>query len=399
MTISTTEPFVRDRLTWMAYFTLAYIAFTQAMLGPLLPFLRVELGLNYTRGGLLPGALAAGLVLSGLLGSWLAGRWGRRVIFWSGAAALAVSALLLGLSHRFGPALLAVLGMGVGSSLTQVIIQALLADRHGERRSIAITEANVAASLSATLTPLVIGGLQSSGLGWRAVPVLISLFLVLLAATFRRDPIPEPDAEPPSPGPSRAVLPASFWLFWIVLFLIVAAEMVVAVWAAEFLASVVGLRRVEAAFGFSAFPAAMLIGRFAGSRLTRSRSSLPLLGAALLLTLVGFPLFWLARLPALNILGLFLTGLGMANQYPLTLSISVGLAGGRSNLASARASLAVGTALLSAPLLLGWLADRVGLQNAYSLVIILLLAASGIVMNNILTAQRRTLSGQQGKIG
>jgi hypothetical protein len=54
MALPSIQPFVRNRLTWLAYAMLAYIGFTQSMLGPLMPFLRAELSLNYTLGGLLP---------------------------------------------------------------------------------------------------------------------------------------------------------------------------------------------------------------------------------------------------------------------------------------------------------------------------------------------------------
>ena len=371
---------------------LAYIGFTQSMLGPLMPFLRTELRLNYTLGGFLPAALAVGLILSGLIGDWLACHWSRRVVFWSGAIGLATSAVLLGLSHRFELALIAVLGMGFGSSLTQVMIQALLADQHAGRRAIAFTEANVAASLSATLTPLVIGSLQAAGVGWRAISVPVVLFLTLLAGTFHRQSIPDGAAARTQSVEDRGRLPFSFWLYWIVLFLVVAVEMSMAVWGTEFLSSVAGLSRVDAALAFSAFPAAMLIGRIAGSRFTRRWSSLTLLLIALVVTLIGFPLFWLARLAALNIIGLFITGLGIANLYPLTLSVAIGLAADQSNKASARVSLGVGTALLTAPLLLGWLADRLGLQSAYGMVIVLMVAACAIVMNNRWLSERRVAS-------
>jgi fucose permease len=126
----------------------------------------------------------------------------------------------------------------------------------------------------------------------------------------------------------------------------------------------------------------MLVGRIAGSRLTRRSSTLRLLLIALGVTLVGFPLFWLARLPALNVLGLFITGLGIANLYPLAMAVAIGLAQDQANLASARVSMAVGTALLTAPLLLGWLADRLSLQLAYGMVILLMIAAFFIVINS-----------------
>jgi len=392
MSLSSIQPFIRNRLTWLAYAMLAYLGFTQSMLGPLMPFLRTELQLNYTLGGFLPGALAVGLILSGLIGDWLAHRWSRHIVFWSGAIGLATSAVFLGLSRQFELALIAVLGMGFGSSLTQVMIQALLADQHGERRSIAFAEANVAASLSATLTPLVIGSLQRVGMGWRTISILVVLFLTLLAATFHRQSIPDSVAVQTQSVEDKSHLPFSFWLYWIVLFLVVAVEMSMVVWAADFLASVAGLSRIDAALGFSAFPAAMLIGRIAGSRLTRRWSSLTLLLSSLAITLIGFPVFWLARLAAFNIIGLFITGLGIANLFPLTLSIAVGLAADQSNKASARVSLGVGTALLTAPLLMGWLADRVSLQSAYGLVIVLMVAACVIVMSNRGLSERRVAS-------
>jgi fucose permease len=379
MTLSSIRPFVRDRLTWLAYTMLAYIGFTQSMLGPLMPVLRNELHLNYTLGGSLPAALATGLILSGIAGDWLARHWNRGAVLWSGSMGMATGAVLLGLSHQYMLIFIAVLGIGFGSSLTQVMIQALLADQHGEQRAIAFTEANVAASLSTTLTPLVIGSLQRTHIGWRAMPVLIVIFLILLATFFHRDSIPNSTTGGPQSVDGVGHLPSSFWLYWIVLFLVVAMEMSMVVWTTDFLVSVAGLSYTSAVLAFGTFPAAMLIGRLAGSRLTRRWSSIILLLTALGITFIGFLIFWLARLTTLNILGLFISGLGIANLFPLTLSIAVGLAADQANQASARVSLGVGTALLTAPLFLGWLADRLGLQNAYGMVIALVIAASALI--------------------
>ncbi|HJR80011.1 MAG TPA: MFS transporter [Anaerolineales bacterium] len=391
MSLPSLQPFVRDRLTWLAYAMLAYVGFSQSILGPLMPFLRTELHLNYTLGGFLPASLAMGLILSGLFGDWLARHQSRGVVFWMGAIGLGTSVVLLGLSHQFELALIAVLGMGFSSSLTQVMLQALLADHHAERRSIAITEANVAASLSTTLTPLVIASLQVSGVGWRTIPIPVILFCTLLAIRFYRQSIPDGPAPRIQSGSDRGSLPISFWLYWMVLFFVVAVEMSMVVWATDFLDTVAGLSRTDAVLGYSAFPAAMLLGRIAGSRLTRRWASLSLLLMALGLTLGGFLFFWLGQFAALNIIGLFVTGLGIANLYPLTLSIAIGLAADQSNTASARVSLGVGTALLTAPLLLGWLADRLSLQDAYGMVIVLMVAACAIVINNHWLSERKVV--------
>jgi MFS family permease len=129
-----------------------------------------------------------------------------------------------------------------------------------------------------------------------------------------------------------------------------------------------------------------------GSRLTRVLPSVALLLAALGVTLVGFPIFWLARFAPVNIAGLFIAGLGVANFYPLTMSIAVGLAPGPSDTASARVSLGVGVAVLVAPLLLGWAADQYSLQIAYSLVpVFLALAAAVVVLNRRAPARHEVM--------
>jgi hypothetical protein len=107
-------------------------------------------------------------------------------------------------------------------------------------------------------------------------------------------------------------------------------------------------------------------------------------------------LFWLARLPALNVAGLFVAGLGVANLYPLALSAATGAAAGQANTASARISLAAGLAILTAPLLLGGVADRAGIQNAYGLVIGLLAAAVAMVVWANRIAARQTAARAAG---
>jgi fucose permease len=378
----------RNRITWLAYLMLAYIAISQSILGPLMPFLRSELSLSYTFGGLLPAAIAIGLIVSGLLGDWLARRLGRRVVFWGGSIGLVLSVIMLARGRTFESIFIAALGMGFTSSLTQVIIQALLSDQHGEQRAIALTEANVAASLSTTLTPLIIGGMPLLGLDWRLIPFLPFAILTVLGIFFYREPIPESHTIQTKSAINTARLPFSFWLYWMVLFLVVAVEMAIVVWATDFLANIAGLGRTNAALAFGAFPAAMLIGRFLGSRLTQRWPTQVLLPATLAVTMIGFPIFWLARSPIFNVLGLFIAGLGIANMYPLTLSIAVGIAADQSNAASARASLAVGTALLGVPLLLGWLSDQIGIQTAYGIVIVLALLAFVVVINNQLLLKR-----------
>ncbi len=238
-----------------------------------------------------------------------------------------------------------------------------------------------------------LGGAPVAGIDWRLVSILAILFLFSVVAPFYRSTIPNGFSDETPTDAEHARLSLSFWLYWVVLLLLVSVEMSIAVWGTDYLANSVGLGAAAAALAFGSFSGAMLVGRFIGSGLTRRFSSLQFLLFTFVIVAIGFPLFWLARTPWLNILGLFITGLGIANQYPLALSIAVGLAPGKSNQASARASLGVGIALLAAPLSLGALADHFSMRQAYGIVIILILTSFVVILFN-----NRLLNGKTGKL-
>jgi MFS family permease len=59
----------------------------ETVLGPIIPFLRAELGLGYAATGLHFGAFALGSVLLCFFGERVPGRWGRCASLWSEIAA------------------------------------------------------------------------------------------------------------------------------------------------------------------------------------------------------------------------------------------------------------------------------------------------------------------------
>src|SRR5919107_5567351 len=87
--------FARDPATWMTYGLVGYFAFMETVLGPIMPFLRTELGIDYTTASLHFSAFALGAVLLGLFGDRLSARWGRLASLWGGAFAMGVGAVLL----------------------------------------------------------------------------------------------------------------------------------------------------------------------------------------------------------------------------------------------------------------------------------------------------------------
>ena len=376
----------RDRFTWLAYLLLGYYAYLQAALGPVMPFLRDDLHINHTVGSLHVSAFALGMILAGVMADRLARRIGRRRVFWGGAAGMALGAVCLALARTAALTIPAALLMGALGSLLLILIQSTLADQHSTGRAIALTEANVVASICAGLAPVLVGSFQGSGVGWRGALLVGVAVVALLALYGRHIALPEQGLAAPGGQAGRVLdgarsaggLPGIFWAYWVLTLFCVAIEWCVVVWSADFLHDAGGLSVVNAAGVLSVFFVAEVVGRVIGSRLTHSRSSMSLLLVALLVTLAGFPLLWLAPGAPLRVVGLLITGLGVANLFPLTLSAATGVAPRRADSASSRIALAAGIAIFTAPLVLGRVADTLGIQRAYSIIAVLVVLALAV---------------------
>jgi len=184
---------------------------------------------------------------------------------------------------------------------------------------------------------------------------------VVALAPHAGDPIP---AAPPQSESGGGRLPAAYWAYWATLYCVIALEFCTLLWTPEVLEQVQGLSRASAAAMAAAFPAAMLIGRLLAGPLLRRFSAQRLFLTSLALTLPGIALYVGVRQPVVSVVGLVVLGLGTALLYPLTLGFALGVAGKLGGLASARASLASGVAILIMPMALGALADGLGLRLA-----------------------------------
>jgi MFS family permease len=365
---------VRDQRTWAAYLLLGLFAYIETSIGPAMPFLRAELGLSYAVASLHFSAFAIGAIISGLVGERVVRRIGRTAALWGGIVGMSAGALLIAVSPVVAGTILGAFIIGLIGTISLMANQAVLADIHGAQRTVALAESNVAATTCAVLAPLIVGALAASGLGWPLALVLTAPWALGLWFVFRRVRFPASQAVQASSGEATA-LPPAFWVLAVVLFLVSAVEWCMAYWGAEFLASVVGLEPALAASAMTLFFIAMAGGRLIGSRLARHFVSAHLLYAALVIALTGFLLFWQAPGAALSLIGLFVAGLGIANFYPLTVGVATGAVPELIDTATARLAVAGGSALLLAPLVIGAIADLVGMRWGFGIVAPLLLAA------------------------
>jgi fucose permease len=372
-------PFRRDELTWLAFGMLGFYNYLLSGLGPLMPSLRKELGLSYTVASLHFSAFAVGMILAGLIGDRVVRRYGRTKVFWTGAAGLVAGAVALTLFRLPVLTVGSVLLMGGVGSLVLILIPAILADRHGTNRAIAIVEANILAATTGAMAGLLIGLGEQTPAGWRGALLLSLAIPLFLVIRFGRVSLPAAQ----SIGVRRDAgtrLPAAYWAFWLAVVLAVGIEFSLIFWGADFLVAT-GLSTSAAATTVSLFLWGMVAGRIAGRQVARWMPAEQLLLFALAVSAIGFFVYWLAPAAPVVVLGLFVAGVGVANLYPLIVALALGAAPGQSNEAGARLTFASGTAILAAPLLLGTLADATGIRLAYGVVPIFLLGvfmASGL---------------------
>lgn len=375
MLTSTEAPsskFTRDGIAWMSYLMIGAYCYCSGCLGPAMTFLRSEMHLSYTMTSYHFSAISFGVVIAGATGE----RWmrmlgkSRTVWFACTGLVLAIGGMLLGKNANvtIGSAFM----YGLCGSTMSVTMLTLLANRFKEMRALAITEANIAASLCCSLAPLAISGFSRTTLGWRCAYLLAPIIFLLCFLRGRQAIAAASKEEQEKKAGLKGTLPLSYWICWLLIFLSVASEWTIVYWTADFMEKIVRLSPADAAASVSSFLTAMVVGRIIGSRLAREMKAPTLLRGASILALSGFILFWLNTNSFLCVLGLFLTGLGVSNFYPLTLSLAIGRARGLTNLATARLSMAAGSSTLIAPLLLGIAAEQHGIFKAYGLVAFLL---------------------------
>jgi len=372
------QTFVRDRFTWQMYLMLGFYGYLLNLFGPMTPYLQSDLHLSYAQASFHYTAFAFGMILAGIIGTRLTIRLGVLKSIWFGGFGMSLGALLFFAGKAPAVTIGASFWMGLAGSQILSLVPGLLSTRHGARGAVALTEANVIAGLISITGPLVVRGLAVSSLGWRAALILPVIFLAGLYLIFGRGG-PEGSFQPARETEKENKLPWKYWVYWAQIVCGVAVEFCMIFWGATYLQNVTGLPRAAAASATSLFMGGMIAGRMAGSRLLHSQPPGRVLLGALSICALGFGIFWSAGSALLSLAGFALAGLGTANFYPVSITMAIQAAGTAVNKASTRATLASGTAIIALPLLLGGLADAVGLRLAFLVVPVLLAITLGIL--------------------
>ncbi len=148
------------------------------------------------------------------------------------------------------------------------------------------------------------------------------------------------------------------------------AEGAIGDWAAVYLRSNMSASLSLAAAGYASYAIAMASARFAGDWLVRRLSHGAILTGSGALIAFGFGCTLLSPSIPVAVFGLVLTGMGIANIFP----VIVTLVGRSTKMATGPAISALSTigyfGFLAGPPLIGWLAVMVGLERALGMVVL-----------------------------
>jgi MFS family permease len=320
-------------------------------------------------------------------------RLGRRGTIRVGTVTVVVGVALVVASGALWGTLGGAVLAGAGGTLLVNVANAALSERHERAGSAAITEANGLGALVGALAPVSLGVLVGMGAGWQ--PSLLVVVLLLGALTVAMPVLESPAAGPPARG-QAASLPQRYWWAWSVLVALIAVEFSYSVWAPTLIAERTGVPAGTATSTLTVLILCLGGGRVLGARLAlRIRPGI-LLMAAIGVTVAGWALVWTATALPQAVVGMAVSGIGMALHFPLGVARSLEAAAGQTDVASGRIALGGGLAIGLAPFTLGAVTDAVGVVGAFLLVPGLLSLAAALLVAGRLTGTRHVAPLEPG---
>jgi MFS family permease len=394
-----TKHIERDLPTLSSYGFVGVWAFFLYFVGPATPIIADQLQIEDALAALTGTALAGGLVGSGFVGPKLIGRIGRRRATRLVLMVMIVSALALAAAPGLPAMLLAVLVCALAGAILANMASAVLAERHGDLGSTALTEANAVAAWIGLFAPAAIGVVVSIGWGWRPAAVGIAgiagIMLIRTTTMSRADfqetasadsAQAEPVAREPEPELSgSAALDASpdtglgrtFYLALLTVVSAVATEFSLNFWGAVLLVERIGIDLAVATASISVLIGGVALGRTLGSRVTYYLHPRQILLAGFGLAFLAFVLLMWSQTLWVSLVALLLTGIGLAMLFPLAQSLAINASKGRTDAATGYVSMSVGISIGVAPFVLGALVSLVGVIWAF--VVVPIAIGAGVV--------------------
>ncbi|MFD2265612.1 MFS transporter [Lacibacterium aquatile] len=345
---------------------------------PMVPFLKVRLGLDDAMLGLVMLALGTGGTIAMPLAGVMIHKIGTRLTMTLGGLLFAASLPLLALAPSFWilAASLGMFGFGLGMLDVSMNAQAVIVEKLTPRPLMSGFHGMF--SVGGLVGAAGLSGLLALGLSLTSGAVLVTGLLLLIIVTQFRDLLPM--AQEPRSEKGEGLR----WPGWSVIAIgllcciCFQAEGAVLDWSAVFLRFSRGMEEATAGYGYAAFSVAMAAARLTGDRITSRLGPTTILRVGGSLAALGFLIAVATPWVWASMVGFFLVGLGCANVVPVLFSAAGRLPGVSPGVAiPIVASLGYAGILLGPPVL-GFVANVTSLSFALGCIAaaLLIVAAS-----------------------
>ncbi|NUB44457.1 MFS transporter [Fertoebacter nigrum] len=226
-----------------------------------------------------------------------------------------------------------------------------------------------------------VGGLLIGALGAQVQAVLvcaIALGLVLAAMPFLRG---EPAAPQPVAGEARrSFFPrnAGIWIIGGMALLSMVPEGAVLDWAALYVTQELGADVAASGLAFAFFSGTMAIMRFAGDSVRNRFGAVMTLRVSALIGAAGLLGAAVAPTETLAIAAFALSGIGIANMVPITLSAAGNYPGLGPGVGISTVTMLGYSGILVAPSSIGFVAEAIGFRVTYGVLAVLLVLVAGL---------------------
>ncbi len=348
-------------------------AVLSGLLGPWIPRIKAQAGLDASGLGIALTGFAVGLLSGTRLADPAIRRWGGRRVVRGGIPAMGVGFALLPAARGLASLTLLFLGIGLLAGLIDVAmnIEAVAVERRFERRVMSAIHGtwSVALFVGAALASAGIAAGLSIGIH---LPISAALVVIVSAAFLRWLPDPEEAEATAGASVERAKelnvgrwTPSRVFLLCLVAGGSFLVEGIAVEWSAVFLRESVGADPTAAGLGVVAFSAGMTLSRFVGDRLVArfGQPTLIRIGASGAFVALAGIVVVLRLIP--SVAGFGIVGLGLGPVVPLAFR-----AAGRTDRPGHASALPLVVTAgyagsIVGPLLVGFIADLATLRVAF----------------------------------
>jgi fucose permease len=302
------------------YLAFVGLGFTQCIMGPLLPAIRVRVAMSDWQAGLVGSGQFIGVLAVGLLGGRLADRFGKKAFVVTASlvmiAGLAGYFVAAGFTSLFLSSVLA----GLGGGGYEVGVNALQADHAAEDSGHAMNFLHAFYGVGAVGGPFAATLSLGAGLGWRPVLFLAALAPAAVAALLLAQHVP-PGRSAVTEAEPFTVRPV-LWLAGLAFALYVGVEMSVSVWITTLWSRTAAGSPIPAPLMSAVFWGALTAGRLVCGKVADRIGHQRFLSlAAAAVVAIGLAWLLFPAAAAMTLAATILFGLALAGIYPTLMAL------------------------------------------------------------------------------